>query len=136
MVNWHRKIWVVEPTLSDSRPAADVLFKQGASNEFWLEPAVPASENRLSFTVGYQTGAMESGWEGWVLFPEGSVPFDPEVAPTQDTERLEGTRELDGVERTLQLYVETGTDGSEQLHVVLGFPGGDGDNGLAIVHPR
>jgi hypothetical protein len=139
MVNWHRKIWVIEPKVPpDDDPAADALYKAGASNEFWLEPAVTLA-NKLVFRVRYEPGAMESGWQGWELsaLPLGdeSTPFDPDEEPTEDTERLEATQEVDGTERTLQLFVAFTADG-EQLHVKLAFPGGDGDDGLAIGHPR
>jgi hypothetical protein len=137
MVNWHRKIWVVAPTLKDGTEANDDFYKNGAKNEFWLEPAVAPDAPTLCFTVGFELGQMEHGWQDWVLFPAGEIPFDPDEDPTDDTERLEGTREIDGVERELRLYVEAATDDEpEKMHIALGFPDGDGADGIAVAHPE
>jgi hypothetical protein len=135
MVNWHRKIWVVEP-LVNGQPAEDVLFRTGASNEFWLEPVVALTANRLAFLVRYLPGAMEFGWKDWELLPEGSDPFNPLNPPGPNTERLEGRRELEGTERSLKLYVEALAGGGEILHVALGIPASAGEDGHAIAHPR
>jgi hypothetical protein len=139
MVNWHRKLWVVAPTLENQTgtEANDDFFKDGATNEFWLEPAPAPDGVTLCFTVGSQPGQLEHGWQDWVLFPAGETPFDPDAIPTPDTERLAGTRIFGGVERELRLYVEAATnDAPEKMHIELGFPEGDGADGIAVAHPE
>lgn len=135
-VNWHRRKWVVQSMFAGV-PAPDVLFRDdpGASNEFWLDPVVAAG-NLLGFTVGFAEGAMEFGWQDWILLAKGTDKFLPPAAPTPATERLEGERVLEGALRALRLYVEVLADGTEQLHIKLGVPGSSGSDGVAIARPR
>ena len=132
--NWHRRKWKVEETNDAGEPTPDILYRTGGSNEFWLDP-VAASGNRLGFTVGYEVGAMDVGWEDWVLIALGTQKFDPVNPPTADTERLEGVRPIDGVDRRLRLFIEVQADGTEKMHIKLGIPGGDGDDGVAQAYP-
>jgi hypothetical protein len=145
-LNWHRKIWVVDADNGTTTGVPDPLFKDGASNRFWLDPIVGETEQesedydslvtvtRAGFTVGFEPHAMEYGWEGLILVPRGERDYDPGDFD-QTTNRLEAIVTIDGTKRRIRLFIDE-TSGEEVLVIRLGIPLTLGSEGLATARPE
>jgi hypothetical protein len=146
-VNWSRKLWTVQKdNKNPADPVPDVLYQDGASNQFWLKLDVGTTEEesaagdavdtvtRAGFRVGAEPHAVAEGWKArWLLVPKGKNAYDPNTLDG-DTERLEGIANVRGQPARLRLY-RTVINGKEALVVRLGVPLADGAEGVATAYP-
>ncbi len=116
MNNWHRRVWKLDPI----KPTSDLaeLYLAGALNQFWFEPSVEGGQVR-SFRVQFQNGAMAGNWADCTMTPQGSTPFNPQDALSDDTEQLAGTMVVGNVQKPLHVYLDA-TNGSELLRMLIG----------------
>jgi hypothetical protein len=145
---WNQKPYFLNPA-NGSGNYQDV-FETGASNSFWLEPAVyfgppievadiEESAGALCYRIQFNNGDMSDEWRGLYFFPRGYAPLSTQMGndgnpkPVANTERLQAKTTLGGVEAVISLYVDTAAlpPGGFRVQVSKGNggPGGGGWGG-------
>ena len=143
---WNQKPYTLFPANKPGNYAK--VFKQQATNSFWLEPAVyfgppiqvdqiDVSAGALCYRVQFANGDMSDVWRGLYFFPAGHLPLpipgpgsDPQ--PVLDTERVQANTTVNGAPMVISLYVDTAAPppGGFRVQVVdTGGPGGGGWGG-------
>ncbi len=160
MNNWHRKIYTLDPPTPRAGPPGQVSYTDlfnptaGASNQFWLEPAVytgpatsvaflPVDSNTLCYRLQFDDDDMNEVWRGLTFFPRGtnalSTVLDNKSNPQPDpnTERLQAqtTIQIKGMLAVITLYDDSNAvPPPTGFHVQVQATGGGGGGGWGGGH--
>jgi hypothetical protein len=145
MTNWHQKAYTLNAPTPPLGNYAKV-FKQEASNSFWLEPAVylgpptqvaqiAVSPGDLCYRVQFANGDMNEVWRGLYFFPAGHEPLSTQMGgdgnpvPLASTERLQANTTIEQRLSVISLYVDIAVlppPAGFRVQVVKTGPGGGG----------
>jgi hypothetical protein len=145
MNNWHRKMWTLDPPPQGASTYQKVYNSTlGATNEFWLEPAVYAgppvtvafisvTPNTLCYRVQFVGENMNEVWLGLTFFPAGTQPLivdnTGKPQPDQDTERLQANATIQGSPAVISLYLDAIAPSPGGFRINVSIIGGPGNGG-------